>query len=166
MIGWLLLAEAARERRKQRERIWRERQLEEQAERQRRRAPEPEALEEGEDFITDADAQTFGKVVFQVRSGELRGQSYDQIYNLGNEVGRSVFKEAMGMLGLDMTVRREREQLNEAMHQLVGVTANVTVGERNPPYRDTHINTAQTPLTAQPAPAPAQVAAGDDDIPF
>ena len=66
MIGWLVWGEAVRERRKQRERIWRERDLEAQAERQRRRAPEPgpiEPLEEGEE-LTPADVRGFVKTLW------------------------------------------------------------------------------------------------------
>jgi len=114
------------------------------------------------------------KLVFRVRSGPLKDASYDQILNLGNDVGRAVAKEALTMLGLDMAVRRELEELDTAMQGLIGVTANVTTAERNPPFRETQINTSQLPLTStRPASAPsslpapaAPAAAGDDDIPF
>jgi len=126
-------------------------------------------------FNRRSDGAEFAKLVLLVRSGDLRGRSFDHFMNLNNPVGLAIAKDALAMYGLSTAEAMPSwEAFQAAMGGLVGVTANVSRATRNG-FAEVKVNTAQLPLTApQPAPAPsssssapaAPVAAGDDDIPF
>jgi hypothetical protein len=85
---------------------------------------------DADSFVSRAGAE-FAKVRLEVTDGGFKGNSWDHLMGFGSAVAARISHGHLAMYGVDVDAITDFYELKEAMPNLIGVTAEVSVKHNN-----------------------------------
>jgi len=93
--------------------------------------------------FTGRDGRDWAKVVLQIIGGDNAGRQFDHFMNLNNETGMRIARDALAMYGLALHEIENFGDLQDAMPELIGVYAEVSVRHKDG-YRNHTVISSRT----------------------